>query len=182
MRRRPVRAAVEGVVRLAARRPGPVLALLCAIAAAGAGLALTLTPSAGTDTLAGRSSASWAATERYRARFGDDAIAVLARGKLADLVLTADLGRLIELEGCLSGNAPRGRTPVGGARSPCAALARSKPVQVVYGPGTFINAAVAEIQDALRARLAARTAQARRAAAAARALARARGGTPAEVR
>ena len=42
-------------------------------------------------------------------------------------------------------------------------------MQVVYGPGTFINSAVGEIQDQLRAQLDAKGAEAERAAAAARA-------------
>ena len=68
-------------------------------------------------------------------RFGDDAIFVLVREQSRDLVLTADLGRLLGLEGCLSGNLPPGR------RSPAARAGRArgwratKPVQVVFGPG-----------------------------------------------
>ena len=37
-------------------------------------LALRLEPSAATDTLVGQSSDAYRATERYRQRFGDDAI------------------------------------------------------------------------------------------------------------
>ena len=59
--------------------------------------------------------------------------------RVANLVLTADLGRTIRLEGCLGGNVPSGARPYGGARSPCAGLARLKPVELVYGPGTFLN-------------------------------------------
>ena len=155
----------ERVVRAAARRPRrrarACSRLLCA---AGAALALGLQPSAATSTLAGRSSDTFQATERYRERFGDHAIVVLVRGPLQQLVLTENLGRLLGLEGCLSGNKPRGADAPGGARGPCAELARTKPVQVVYGPGTFINSAVGEIQDQLRARLDAKAHEARRAA------------------
>ncbi len=56
----------------------------------------------------------------------------------------------------------------GGERGPCAELARAKPVQVVYGPGTFINSAVGEIQDQLKRRLDAKGAEAEKAADAAR--------------
>jgi len=165
----------ERVVRFAARRSGRVLALLALLCAAAAALALSLQPSAATSTLAGRSSDSYQATERYRERFGDHAIVVLVRGPLERLVLTENLGRLLRLEGCLSGNRPPGQPAAGGERGPCAELARSKPVQVVYGPGTFINSAVGELQDQLRQRLAVKGAEARKAAAAARALARRRG-------
>src|SRR5439155_10656164 len=91
------------------------------------------------------------------------------------LVLTSDLNRLLGLEGCLSGNKPARQAAPGGPRSACAQLARDKPVQVVYGPGTFINSAVGDIQDQLRAQLRERAAQAQSAAAAARAVARRQG-------
>ncbi len=169
------RGSFERVVRAAARRPRAVLAVAAVAALAGAALALRLEPSAATSTLAGKGSAASRATERYRERFGDHAIVVLVHGDLAQLVLTENLGRLLRLEGCLSGNKPAGTPAPGGPRSPCAQLAQTKPVQVVYGPGTFVNSAVGEIQDRLRARLRTKAAQAARAADAARKLARGRG-------
>jgi hydrophobe/amphiphile efflux-3 (HAE3) family protein len=170
----------ERVVRAAARRPRRTLAVLAVLCAAGAALALGLHPSAATSTLAGRSSDSFQATERYRERFGDHAIVVLVRGPLQQLVLTENLGRLLGLEGCLSGNKPPDGKAPGGAGGPCAELARTKPVHVVYGPGTFINSAVGEIQDQLRGRLDAKAGQAQRAAAAARQVARRQGKPKAE--
>src|SRR5918997_2422721 len=171
---------LERVVRAAARRPRRVLAVLAILCAGSAALALGLQPSAATSTLAGRASDPFQATERYRERFGDHAIVVLVRGPLEQLVLTDNLGRLLQLEGCLSGNKPPDRPAAGGAGSPCAELARTKPVQVVYGPGTFINSAVGEIQDQLRTRLDAKGAEAAEAAAAARQLARRQGKPKAE--
>ncbi len=176
----PVADVFERVVRAAARRPRLVLAVLAVLCAGAAVLALGLKPSAATSTLAGRSSDTYQATERYRERFGDHAILVLVRGPLQQLVLTDNLGKLLALEGCLSGNLPEGGTPTGGARSACGALARERPVQVVYGPGTFINSAVGEIQDRLKAQLDAKGAQAERAATAARRLARGQGRPRAE--
>src|SRR5205807_1207113 len=42
--------------------------------------------------------------------------------------------------------APAGaHAPYGGYGSPCGRLMKSKPVQVVYGPGTFLNRAVAAV-------------------------------------
>src|SRR5215207_8872898 len=175
-----LRGAFERVVRASARRPGRVLAVLAVLCAGGAALALGLQPSAATSTLAGKGSETYQATERYRERFGDHAIVVLVRGPLEQLVLTENLGRLLGLEGCLSGNAPADREPPGGRAGPCAELARTRPVQVVYGPGTFINSAVGEIQDQLKARLDAKGAEARRAAAAARGLAERQGKSEAE--
>ena len=170
----------ERVVRAAARRPKRVLAVLAVLCAGSAALALGLTPSAATSTLAGRSSDTYQATERYRERFGDHAIVVLVRGPLQQLVLTENLGRLLGLEGCLSGNKPADQEATGGPRSPCAELARTKPVQVVYGPGTFINSAVGEIQDQLKAQLDAKGEEAQRAAAAARQVAKRQGKSAAE--
>jgi uncharacterized protein len=170
----------ERVVRAATRRPRSVLAVLALLCAGSAALALGLHPSAATSTLAGRSSDTYQATERYRERFGDHAILVLVRGPLQQLVLTENLGRLLGLEGCLSGNKPEGEEAPGGARGPCAELARTKPVQVVYGPGTFINSAVGEIQDQLKRQLDAKGAEAKKASAAARALAKRQGKPKAE--
>ena len=68
----------------------------------------------------------WAATERLHERFGDDAVYVVVREPITRVVLTEDLNTVLGLEGCLSGNVPPGRTPAGGARSPCGRLARSK--------------------------------------------------------
>jgi hypothetical protein len=53
---------------------------------------------------------------------------------------------------------------------------------VVFGPGTFINEAVTQINDRFTATVRARSAQAERAGRAARKLARAEGRSPAEAR
>ena len=90
----------------AARRPRLVGGLVALLAVAGAVLALRLEPTTATGTLVERGSPTWQATEDLHRRFGDDAIYVLVREKVSDLVLTADLGRLLLLEGCLSGNRP----------------------------------------------------------------------------
>src|SRR6185503_14505139 len=93
-----------------------------------------------------------ATTDLHR-RFGDDAVVVLIDERVANLVLTADLGRTIRLEGCLGGNVPRNARPYGGAQSPCAKLAQLKPVKLVYGPGTFLNESVRAVQNAVTAQL-----------------------------
>lgn len=148
-----VRDGLERIARAAAGRPLAVLLAVAALALGGGLLALTLEPSTGTDTLASRSSEAYKATDDLHQRFGDDAVVILVDQRVADLVLTADLGRLIRLEGCLGGNVPRGARPYGRPDSPCAALARTKPVRVVYGPGTFLNESVRAVQDAVIAQL-----------------------------
>jgi uncharacterized protein len=148
-----VRDGLERIARAAASRPLPVLLAVAALALGGGLFALTLEPSTGTDTLASRSSEAYRATDDLHRRFGADAVVILVDERVADLVLTADLGRLIRLEGCLGGNVPSDARPYGGPDSPCAALARSKPVRIVYGPGTFLNESVRAVQEAVIAQL-----------------------------
>src|SRR5919204_295838 len=95
-----------GIAGLAARRPLAILGAVGVLALAGALLALRLEPSAATDTLVNRSSDTFKATERFKRTFGDEAVVVLVKGNLQRTVLTSDLGRLLRLEGCLSGNVP----------------------------------------------------------------------------
>ncbi|HSD76195.1 MAG TPA: hypothetical protein VLA98_02275, partial [Solirubrobacteraceae bacterium] len=166
---------LRAVMGAAARRPVAVGAAVGVLAVVAAALALRLQPTTATGTLFERGSATWRATEDLHRRFGDDAVYVLVREPVPDLVLTSDLGRVLGLEGCLSGNRPAGGLPAGGLHSPCGRLAESRPVQVVFGPGTFINEAVGQIQDELRAQTQQRSDQARRAAQAARRLALAQG-------
>ena len=148
-----VRDGLERIARAAAGRPLVVLLAVAALAVGGGLLALGLEPSTGADTLASRSSDAFRATDDLHQRFGDDAVVVLVDEPVAKLVLTADLGRTIRLEGCLGGNVPSDARPYGGARSPCAALARTRPVQLVYGPGTFLNESVRAVQQGVTAQL-----------------------------
>jgi len=143
----------ERLARFVAARPVAVLALVGLLALGGGALALRLEPAAGTDTLVGRSSETSQATEDYHRRFGDDAVVILVRQHVKELVDSADLGRLIELEYCLSGQVPPGFPKVFGPGSPCEQLGRSGAVKVVYGPGTFLKKAVDEVTTGLKARL-----------------------------
>ena len=165
----------DWIVSRAARRPRRILAGVALLAAIGAILGLRLEPTAATDTLVGRGSATFQATERYRESFGDHAIVILVRGDLERIVLNSNLGRLIGLEGCIGGNKPPDQAAPGGPDSPCDRFARFKPVKVVYGPGTFINTSVAEIQEQLGGRIRAAAAEADRAERAAREVAQQRG-------
>src|SRR4051812_17325119 len=114
------------VVSAAARRPAAVLGATLVLVLAGTVLALQLTPSAATDTLVGRGTPEYQATQRYHERFGDDAVILLIKGSLPDVVLTQDIERVLGLEGCISGNVPDGVTPKGGASGPCGQLAKTK--------------------------------------------------------
>jgi hydrophobe/amphiphile efflux-3 (HAE3) family protein len=137
----------------AARRPVAVGLIVTLLALAGAALALRLAPSTAADTLVGRSSESWKATQQEHRLFGEDAVYVLVRGPVSRVVLTSDLSRLVALEGCLGGNPPAGATIPGGAKGPCGRLAQTKPAKVVFGPGTFINESVTQIGTQYNAQL-----------------------------
>jgi hydrophobe/amphiphile efflux-3 (HAE3) family protein len=143
--------------------------VVLAAAVGGGLLALGLKPSAGSDTFVSRSAASFRATDDFHRHFGDDAVIIMIRESLPNLVETKDLATLTQLEACLAGQvvvpsqqaqsfvpAPTGsQLPYGGWGSPCGALMRHKPVQVVYGPGTFLNRAVAAVNTQIQAMLAA---------------------------
>src|SRR5690349_10043775 len=171
---------LRAVMGAAARRPLVVGLVVGLLAVAGGALALRLEPTAATDTLVGRGTSSYAATERLHQRFGDEAVYVLVREPVTQLTLTSDILRVQGLEGCISGNLPTGQKPPGGASGPCAQLARSKPAKVVFGPGTFLNEAVGQIQDQLSTETANEKVQAQQAAKEARAAARRRHKSPAE--
>ena len=155
----------ERVARAAAGRPFLTLGLLLALALAGGALALSLKPNAGSDTFVSSSSASYRATADDQRHFGSDAVVILVQEKLTDLVGTQDLTTISELEACLGGQvlvnnsqlasltpAKAGSKPAyGGSTSPCGQLMKHQPVQVVYGPGTFLNRAVAAVNAQVRA-------------------------------
>lgn len=149
---------LERLARASAARPVPVLAALIVLAVGAGALALGLGVSAGTDTLVSRGTDSAQATALYREKFGEDAIVVLVQGDVQSIVDSADLGRLIRLEGCLGGNVPAGRSPYGterqgGRAGACWELARLKPVKAVYGPGTFLFEATEAARSQLNALL-----------------------------
>ncbi len=152
----------ERVARAVARRPLATLLVIAALAIGGGVLALQLQPSTGIGTFVGSGSQSYQATVDDQRNFGSDAVVVLIREPLTDLVETKDLGTLSFLEACLAGKvvvqnlqlgayteAPAGTAPYGGAGSPCAKLMRYRPVKAVYGPATFLNHAVAAVNEVI---------------------------------
>jgi hypothetical protein len=157
-----------------------VLGAVAVLALAGAALALRLEPSASTDTLVDKGSPAFEATEEFRQEFGEEPVVVLVKGELQQTILTPDLGVLLRLEGCLSGNVPED----GLANLPevCSWFAEHQPAKVVYGPGTFVNTAAGQIAEGFTAKQAAKAREAEAAAEAARRLSRRRGDPPAEQR
>jgi predicted RND superfamily exporter protein len=143
----------SGLALRAARKPLLTIALFAALGVGCAVAALGLRPTAATDTLVGRSSSAYKDTQRFYSRFGEEPVVVLVRGDLRKLVLSPDIDRLVGLEGCLSGNLPASALPQeGGVGGPCGQLTRGKAVKVVVGPGTFLNEAALQIDNALASR------------------------------
>jgi len=152
---------LERLVRVATGRPAVTLGIVLALALAGGALALRLQPNTATDTFVSPSSSSYKASLDDDQHFGGDPVVILIREPLTDLVETKDLGTVSELEACLAGEvvipneqlqaftpAPAGsQTPYGGWKSPCGKLMKARPAQVVYGPGTFLNRAVAAVNQ-----------------------------------
>ncbi len=137
---------MSAIAGWAARRARVVLVISALIALAAAFSATRLPTDAGTATLVDSNTSSYRATQHLRQVFGEEPVVVLARGNLQRLLLTANLGRLLRLEGCLSARVPRGARPIPG---PCAELARLHPVQFLSGPATFLNEAVIQIDSQL---------------------------------
>src|SRR3954447_8072385 len=162
------------ITAAASRRPLLTIALASLLALAGAVAAITgLHSSTSTDTLVDKSSSSYDATKKYRDLFGGDPIVIMAKGDLRHIVESSDLGRLLQLEGCLAGNVPaKGLKTLPAV---CTTLAKEHPVKVVYGPGTFVNTAAGEILDGFNARKNQKAQEAAQAAEAARKLAAKRG-------
>jgi hydrophobe/amphiphile efflux-3 (HAE3) family protein len=159
---------LDRLAALAARRPVATIVIVLVLAVGGGVLALGLRPSTGTSTFVSTSSPSYQATEDFAHHFGGDTVIVLIREPLTDLVETSDLGTLSELEACLAGEVvqknssmeaftpvkPGSAPPYGGYNSPCGQLMKHKPVEVVYGPGTFLNQAVVAVRNGINSLLA----------------------------
>src|SRR5260221_997777 len=131
----------------AVRHARVVLAVAVSLAIGAAVAATQLPTDAATNTLVDSDTASYQATQQVKRDFGEEPVVILAEGDLQRLVLTANLGRLLRLQGCLSGTVPKGAKPIPG---PCAELAEQDPARSVVGPATFLNEAVIQIQRQLQ--------------------------------
>src|SRR5687767_980361 len=160
------------VTSFSARRATLVVAIATLLSIAGVVLALMLDPGTDSSAAGDGGGEAAAATKELRSQFGGDPIVVLVRGRLTGMLLTEDVARMLSLEGCISGNVPRDAKP---AAAVCSDFAKRKPVQVVYGPGTFINEAAGQILDRINFDRGREAAEADRAAREARRVARRRG-------
>ncbi len=155
-----MKARFEGLAGAAARRPLLTAGVVFALALVGVVLALGMQTSAGADTFVSGSAPSARATADDHQHFGGDPVVILVREPLTDLVETKDLAVVSELEACLAGQtvvanqtlgafttAAANQRPYGGWRSPCGRIRKSGDTEVVYGPGTFLNRAVAAVNQ-----------------------------------
>ncbi len=137
---------MSAIAAWAARHAKAVLLVSILVALAAGVVATRLPTDAGAGTLVDSGAESYRATQQVREAFGEEPVVVLAEGDLQQLVLTSNLGRLLRLEGCLSGRVPQGVEPIPG---PCAELARFRPVELLSGPATFLNEATIQVQRQL---------------------------------
>ena len=127
-------------------RPAPtIVAVISIVAIVGIVGALRLSPDAGTDKLVDNGSSAFEGTKEFRERFGDDAIVVLVRGDLDQLVLTNNVNRLLSLESCLAGR-PDPSTGQYAAES-CQRIAELGATRVVFGPATFLDESARAAQE-----------------------------------
>lgn len=141
------RRAAERAARVSLKKPPIVIAIAGLLAVGAALLALNLTPDTGVESLTGTKSDTYKSTQVWAKNFGGDPIIVVAKGKVAEMALGSDLGVLLGLEGCLSGNIPKAALTA--SPKVCKDIAKLKPAVAVYGPGTFVNTAVISIQETI---------------------------------
>jgi len=162
-----MRRLLQRVAGGAASRPAATIGVVLALAIAGGVLALGLRPSAGIDTFVSGTSGSYRATVAQQRLFGANGVQILVSEPLTTLLSPSALERVTQLEACLGGQydtfdaklaayrpvASGAHPAYGGPLSPCSELMRDRPVKVVYGPGTFLNRAVAAFNTDLQAEL-----------------------------
>src|SRR4051794_28360160 len=132
----------------AVERPTPVIVAAVLLALIGALAALRLEADRSPNSLVDQGSSTYSQTQDFYKQFGDEPVEILVKGDLRQLLLTTNIGKLLALESCLSGNAKGGQVIKGQpAPAPCAAIARLDPSAVVFGPATFLNQFAIEAND-----------------------------------
>src|SRR4051794_9085801 len=148
----------------AVERPTPVIVAAVLLALIGALAALRLEADRSPNSLVDKGSSTYSQTQDFYKQFGDEPVEILVKGDLRQLLLTTNIGKLLALESCLSGNAKGGQVIKGQpAPAPCAAIARLDPSAVVFGPATFLNQFAIEANDLYQKQAQATVIQAQRA-------------------
>jgi uncharacterized protein len=174
----------ERVAGIAVRWPWLVIAPIVALTGAGIFAATQLDTNAGTDTLVGKGTSEFKATQDFHEKFGDEPVIVLVKEDLRKLVLTKDLEPLFELEECFAGGTQLAQALPHKTKQPlppvCNRIAQLHPSRSVFGPATFLYLSVAGIQQALQGQIGGAAQQAKVAAEQARKQATQRGASVAE--
>jgi hydrophobe/amphiphile efflux-3 (HAE3) family protein len=135
-----MRSVLARIAGRAVERPLPVIVASVLLALIGAIAALRLEADRSPNSLVDKGSPTYAQTQAFYEKFGDEPVEILVKGDLRQLLLTSNLGKLLALESCLSGKAQGGRVFQGQpAPAPCAAIAKLDPSAVAFGPATFLN-------------------------------------------
>src|ERR671937_1514525 len=135
-----MRSVLARIAGRAVERPTPVIVASVLLALIGAIAALRLEADRSPNSLVDKGSPTYAQTQAFYEKFGDEPVEILVKGDLRQLLLTSNLGKLLALESCLSGKAQGGRVFQGQpAPAPCAAIAKLDPSAVAFGPATFLN-------------------------------------------
>jgi uncharacterized protein len=168
-----MRSLMARIAGRAVERPVPVIVAAVLLALIGAIAALRLEADRSPSSLVDKGSTTYAQTQAFYDRFGDEPVEILVKGDLRQLLLTSNVEKLLALEGCLSGKAKGGQVlndqP---APAPCAEIAKLDPSAVVFGPATFLNQFAIQANKLLQQQSQASVIRARQAAQ--RALARAK--------
>ena len=93
----------------AVERPLPVIVATVLLALIGAIAALRLEADRSPNSLVDKGSSTYTRTQDFYKQFGDEPVEVLVNGDLRQLLQTSNLGKLLALEGCLSGKAKGGQ-------------------------------------------------------------------------
>jgi hypothetical protein len=135
-----MRSLMARIAGRAVERPLPVIVAAVLLTLIGAIAALRLEANRSPSSLVDKGSTTYAQTQAFYDRFGDEPVEILVKGDLRQLLLTSNLGKLLALESCLSGKARGGQVfnnqP---APAPCADIRALDPSAVVFGPATFLN-------------------------------------------
>lgn len=137
------------MARASLRRPLVTIVAVGLLALAATLFALRLEPDTGVESVTGSTSTTYKATQEWAKQFGGDPIVVLVRGDLAAMALGPDLGRMLGLEGCLSGNIPNAARSQPDTPAVCKRLGDFKPAVAVYGPGTFVATAARTVNQGI---------------------------------
>ncbi|MFT4048736.1 MAG: MMPL family transporter [Solirubrobacterales bacterium] len=141
------RRTAEGAARFSLKKPPLVIAAVGLLALIAAVLAIGLKADTGIESITGKRSDTYKASQVWAKNFGGDPIIVVAKGSVAKMMLSTDVASMLGLEGCLSGKGTQ--KALASMPEICGEIAKLKPATAVFGPGTFANSAIGSITDTI---------------------------------